>query len=376
MRPEAARARLGSRNLVPQWLVLVGFVLGLIVGLVYAYQINPVEWKDALPIDLRQDYKEQWVLMAARAYAIEQNSELALERMRSFSKEEATDLLNRVYQDAATESDREQLRQFGALFGIDVGAATQLPTGEGAGEQTPPPAEQPEEGGSLFGTLIRLCLVGVVALLVAVGALQFWTNRRRKAGELFEPGARREPTLDLSVEPEAEGAFGGYEEPLPETGPMPAVGEKSIGRFTTRYEYGSDNFDMSFSIQLPDNTYLGECGVGVGDILLDQPHQHVGAFEVWLFDKDDIQTVTKLLVSEALADNPDAIAALSERGEVIVAREGETFELETASLRVRARVRSLKYGDNPALEPNSYFERLELELEPFQKADGGGGIEY
>jgi len=177
-------------------------------------------------------------------------------------------------------------------------------------------------------------------------------------------------------QPEAEGAFGGYEEPLPETGPMPAVGEKSIGRFTTRYEYGSDNFDMSFSIQLPDNTYLGECGVGVGEILLDQPHQHVGAFEAWLFDKDDIQTVTKLLVSEALADNPDAIAALSERGEIIVAREGETFELETASLRVRARVRSLKYGDNPALEPNSYFERLELELEPFQKADGGGGIEY
>lgn len=375
MRPEAARARLGSRNLAPQWLVLIGVVLGLIVGLVYAYQINPVEWKDALPIDLRQDYKEQWVLMAARAYAVEQNSELALERMRSFSKEEATDVLNRLYQNAATESDREQLRQFGALFGIDVGAATQLPEGEG-GETPTPPVEQPEEGGSLFGTLIRLCLVGVVALLVAVGALQFWTNRRRKAGELFEPGARREPTLDLSVEPEAEGAFGGYEEPLPETGPMPAVGEKSIGRFTTRYEYGSDNFDMSFSIQLPDNTYLGECGVGVGEILLDQPHQHVGAFEVWLFDKDDIQTVTKLLVSEALADNPDAIASLSERGEIIVAREGETFELETASLRVRARVRSLKYGDNPALEPNSYFERLELELEPFQKAGGGGGIEY
>lgn len=373
MRPEAARARLGSRN-APQWLVLVGFVLGLIVGLVYAYQINPVEWKDALPIDLRQDYKEQWVLMAARAYAIEQNSELALERMRSFSKEEAADLLNRLYLNAATETDREQLRQFGALFGIDVGTATQLPEGETA--PPTPPAEQPEEGGgSLFGTLLRLCLVGVVALLVAVGALQFWTNRRRKAGELFEPGARREPSLDLSVEPEAEGAFGGYEEPLPETGPMPAVGEKSIGRFTTRYEYGNDNFDMSFSIQLPDNTYLGECGVGVGEILLDQPHQHVGAFEVWLFDKDDIQTVTKLIVSEALADNPDAVAALSERGEIIVAREGETFELETASLRVRARIRSLKYGDNPSLEPNSYFERLEVELEPFQKA-GGGGIEY
>jgi hypothetical protein len=41
----------------------------------------------------------------------------------------------------------------------------------------------------------------------------------------------------------------------------------------------------------------GECGVGISETIGVGDPKKVTAFEVWLFDKNDIQTVTKVLMS-------------------------------------------------------------------------------
>ena len=65
----------------------------------------------------------------------------------------------------------------------------------------------------------------------------------------------------------------------------------------TTYRQGDDLYDDSFSIDSVNGEFLGECGVWVSRKLsvLRDPKK-VTALEVWLFDKNDIQTVTKILM--------------------------------------------------------------------------------
>ena len=62
---------------------VLGFVVGLIIGLpVLGWGLFPVKWKDASPVHLRQDVKEEFVRMMVEAYAYDDNSYLALSRWK------------------------------------------------------------------------------------------------------------------------------------------------------------------------------------------------------------------------------------------------------------------------------------------------------
>ena len=92
----------------------------------------------------------------------------------------------------------------------------------------------------------------------------------------------------------------------------------------------------------------------------------VAAFEVWLFDKNDIQTVTKVLMS-AHAFEDDAIRQrLEAKGEPLLVEPGSQAVLDTATLRLVARIVDMSYGEG-ALPDNSFFEGLILELAVWQK---------
>jgi hypothetical protein len=69
------------------------------------------------------------------------------------------------------------------------------------------------------------------------------------------------------------------------------------------------------------------------------------------------------------AFNDDAIKAkLAPKGEAVQARPGETITLETATLRVKARLVDISYGSGP-YPPNSFFERITIELAAWPRED-------
>jgi hypothetical protein len=76
--------------------------------------------------------------------------------------------------------------------------------------------------------------------------------------------------------------------------------------------------------------------------------------------------VTKVLLSEYAWNSEELRSRLTPKGELILAREGDTIDLETKSLRVRARIREVEYGNNGPAD-SAYFERLVVELTPQQK---------
>ena len=136
--------------------------------------------------------------------------------------------------------------------------------------------------------------------------------------------------------------------------------EGAVGAFEAEYRFGDDDFDCSFTIETPSGEFLGECGVGISDVLSAEDGQQVNAFEVWLFDKSDIRTVSKVLVSQHSMTDPDLHARLSAKGDLVVARQSSEILLETLTLQVSAVIIGFGYR---AQEPRmATFDHLEMRL--------------
>ena len=80
MRVVATRRNFGQRT--PQrrrrWIFFfVSIVVGLSVGLIYGWFINPVQYVDTTPDKLRADFKTDYVLMVAEGYSRHRNLDWA-----------------------------------------------------------------------------------------------------------------------------------------------------------------------------------------------------------------------------------------------------------------------------------------------------------
>jgi hypothetical protein len=135
----------------------------------------------------------------------------------------------------------------------------------------------------------------------------------------------------------------------------------ALGVWEADYAYGDDDFDCNFTIETPNQEFLGECGVGAANFAVGDGPQKVDAFEIWLFDKGDIRTVRQVLVSEYAYNDAALSTRLAEKGEVIVAQPGAIITLETLSLAVTATVQEMAYTQDEEKE-NAYFERLRIEM--------------
>jgi hypothetical protein len=142
--------------------------------------------------------------------------------------------------------------------------------------------------------------------------------------------------------------------------------EGPVAHFMTTYVIGDDLYDDSFSIDDPSGAFLGECGVGISDTIGVGDPKKVTAFEVWLFDKNDIQTVTKVLMSSHAMNDPLIRQRLASKGEPVLVEPGQQILLETATLQLEARVIEQVYGQG-ALPSGSFFERLTLEIAVWPK---------
>ena len=64
----------------PRVAAITGVILGLILGLMVGWWLWPVEYTDAVPAILRQQYQEEYLRMAVDSYRINQDPDLAFQR--------------------------------------------------------------------------------------------------------------------------------------------------------------------------------------------------------------------------------------------------------------------------------------------------------
>ena len=343
------------------------FLAGLLVGLGLGWQVIPVQWTDAGPAHLHEEFQREWVQMTADSYIVSTDVERTRMRIGSLGPQaveqvEHTRLL-------AQGSDQMRVSQLQLALGDDLDGVQSAPADtqtESKGVDSEVTSDKSAavngNGGGGARAVLPALLGGLVVVIVmAVGGFVFvrYTGLR---------SARSEPTL-APVDGISENDLVGREESVI---PTAAVDEASrygapVARFMTTYLLGDDLYDDSFSIDDANGDFLGECGMGVSDTIGVGEPKKVCAFEIWLFDKNDVRTVTKVLMSEEAFGDDEKRSVLAPKGEPVMASPGSKMVLDTASLYVTARVVDMQYGSG-ALPQNSFISQLTIELEAWKKS--------
>jgi hypothetical protein len=146
----------------------------------------------------------------------------------------------------------------------------------------------------------------------------------------------------------------------------PAANEQLIGTYKTAYEIGDDRYDESFPINGSMGELIGECGASVVErVGLESPAK-VAALAVWLFDKGDFQSTTKVLMTDFAYNDSAVKEKLKNRGDAVLARNG-VFEILTSTMRVEVEVSGLDFAPI-GNETNGYFEKVNLQFRVYRKA--------
>jgi heme/copper-type cytochrome/quinol oxidase subunit 2 len=320
----------------------IGAVVGLVLGLLVGWVIWPVQWTDAAPAHLHPDYQEEWLRMAIDSYSVNQDAALATRRYEDLGEYGPETM-------AAVEAEAmpNQLAAIDA-YQAAIGTTGEIPL-PGMETTEVVPAETGGATRSPFLTVLFI-MCGLTVIVGVVFAVIYFLRSRSSTPSTVTPAmqaqeaARQAEWTDYSTAGE----------------------EPPIAQFMASYKVGDDLFDDSFSIDSPNGEFLGECGVGISETIGVGDPKKVTAFEVWLFDKNDIQTVTKVLMSAHAFNDEVTMQRLSAKGEPVLAEPGSQAVLDTATLKLSARIVDMNYGEG-ALPENSFFDSMILEIAVWQK---------
>ena len=347
-------------SLAPSLSRLMLVLLGLILGLVWAYQFAPVKFQDtAEPVHLNGGYKDQWIKMAAGEYTSSGDVQEAERKIVNGG------ISPKMIQDLINENQGSQLA---------VQLQTLLPVAQNVESQAKTQAEEIESGfvnnvimGPL-GCIVGFLIIGIILSLVltfyfAVPIGKWAKPRVVSTVSVAEGGASGAEILAATMAERKRVAD--------QRTDFAAEGEAPpVTQHMSTYILGDDLYDDSFSIETArredSGEFLGEYGAGISETIGVGDPKKVAAVEAWLFDKNDIRTVTKVLMSEHAFNDQALRTKLAPKGEAVLVTPGGTTMLETQTLHVRVRVLDLQYGEG-ALPPNSFFERLTIELAAWQK---------
>ena len=67
--------------------ILITVIIGIALGLIYGWVIDPIEYTDVTPNILREDFRADYVLMVAEAHQSEQDSETTARRLAILGSE-------------------------------------------------------------------------------------------------------------------------------------------------------------------------------------------------------------------------------------------------------------------------------------------------
>jgi hypothetical protein len=315
--------------------LILGVVLGLLLGLIVGWGLWPVKWTDASPVALSATHQDDYMRMIIDSYNRTGDITLASSRWDNLGPA-AGPAFGRVQVNPGY-LDATSVQNFGAAIQTVKG---EIQTGSGTA------APSPASNIVLYGSMV------VVLVLLAMGGLYLYRLLRKSTGPV------------TAVMQAAEASRQAEKTDFQSLGLAPPITQTM-----TTYVLGDDLYDESFSIDTGGGEFLGEYGVGVSETIGVGEPKKVAALEIWLFDKNDIKTATKVLMSEHAYNDPNIRARLEPKGELIVVKPQEQVLLETATLQLLATVVDMEYGVGAAPQ-KSYFERITLELAIWPRSGG------
>lgn len=343
-----------SQGVVPKLIPVGTLILGLILGFVWAYGIAPTVYTAAEPVNLGDSWKREYVKQVAWQMQAEGNTENAqanAKRQLSFLGD-----AGRIVNDMAANEQDPNLKPL-------------LQNLAPLAEDNPVQLAKVKPGFLNSNLMPLLCVLG---LAIIVGGAVI-VNTIIPVTLLLQRRSTEPATVVAGQEAERRRAMAEAQKKAREA-PAPAAAVDRgtpVGQYMSTYIMGDDLYDDSFSIETASGEFLGETGSGISKTIGVGDPKKVTATEVWVFDKNDIKTVTKVLMSEHAYNDEGIRAELAPKGEAVLVKPGAIVMLETQTLTVQARVVDLAYGSG-ALPPNSFFERLTIEISAWPKKAAAG----
>jgi len=331
---------------------IAALLLGLALGVLIAWQVWPVRWIQCDPIDLRQEAREEYLLLIANDYAVTRDASAALSRLQSWDSPSAAGREIRELADyRRAQGQLDVAQRLDALAnGLPLPVAESEPAGKGAHPFV-----------YVVGGLV----------VIAAGVLLFrWLLKQGQAApkERLRPDTRRAASPPPPVEAEEEEELALSEEREHHGIRLPWQAKEQapphLWDFEAVYAGEGIEFDRTFIIEEKKDEkkageYFGECGMAAAAFVGDDTGL-VSALEVWLFDKSDIRSEARVLMSPHAYDDEDTRGEMANKGELVPARPGARFSLEGHRLRADGRIEEVEYL--AAGPPESSFARLAVRL--------------
>ncbi len=349
------------------WLIPVGALLLLVIGFGLGLTLG---W---FTVDFKPSTSD--VAAAVDSYYLNGDLALAQSRLKGLSNAEVSQILTTMSKNYATANrplEADRVTKFANALSLGGGAPSAVGTPAPGATSRPSAASTPVPTSSgsanLLSGPIGLTLLAVVAILVLAAAAIFILR--------VLPGMRkpRAATTTAQEAPLASAPKPNAPQPRNVAAPTPVAVSPAattspggLGHFVPQYTLGNDNYDTSYSLETARGEFLGECGMGISETIGEGKPDKVTAFDLWLFDKADVRTVTQILMSEYAFNDPTLRTKLAPKGEALLAEKDKVLHLETQSIRVDAKIVELVYATNPSFAPNSHFQKLIVEIVPAQK---------
>lgn len=404
-----------NRGIIVVTAILVGLIFGLCAGAYVFYAWVPADaiLKNASPkflnydpVGLTPQYRDFYIARAATKYQRDLQAG-STDPLRGaydvlgvttgdVTMEEALTLVRYTEKVANKENNVDgDAGQFTRNEELAIGALA------GAMDQALQSGVYPKYNPAKYAplqTLTTVRIIGVVLLLLllAIGALViFFLNLRLAGSEVsttlasktnrtIETTPLNEPAFSLTPPPSSAPAAAPHNATVnmnptspgsaPSflaassrlTAPM-ASSETPISTFApTIYRHGDDHYDVDFAINGPLGELIGECGASIADrIGLDSPAR-VSALALWVFDKNDFQSTTKVLFTNFAYADSVTRSKLKARGDAVQAMDGGVVEILTSLMRVEVQVSDLVL--NTDRNPDSgYFQSITLTFRVFKR---------
>jgi hypothetical protein len=116
------------------WYLLTGIVLGIAIGLLYGWLINPVDYVDTSPDTLKPFYKDQYRLMIAAAYDADPDIVRARARLELLEDEDpyraVAEQAQHALSEGGTPDESQALGKLAAALGRELPITVATPTEE------------------------------------------------------------------------------------------------------------------------------------------------------------------------------------------------------------------------------------------------------
>ncbi|HEY85745.1 MAG TPA: hypothetical protein G4N96_11620 [Chloroflexi bacterium] len=350
--------------------LLFGFVVGLVLGLVWAWMVQPVTYAGGShPNELSEQYQQTYVQSVSEAYFTTRDLNTAAARLALFSPQEKVALLAQTsdtYRAAGRDTEADMVGDLSSslsqaegwsaddvsaglatagaseAFALKMGQVLEAPDSSSTVPATVAPSDAQEVTGAKTNWLKVLLIT--LAVIVVIVIILFLLTRIKPKQRPKEHASKAKMEQVVTQDGEAM-------EPL----------RQWVGAYTA----GQDSFDESFTVETDDSDFLGECGMGILEGFAAGSPKKVMAFDVWLFDKTDIRTISVPVMSKFAFEDDVFRGKLPPDSNPVLATEGGTFDIETSALLVKAKIEEAAYGDGPP--EMSYFTSIKVSLAVYLK---------